>query len=308
VIVHLTTPGNSQTLTAFSEGPAADRGMDVRTMTYRKLVSLDLAECPRATWICSDVDILPPVTTFGIARRWRELRDRGDRLLNHPTRSMGRFELLRTLHEAGINDFDVQRFTDLRAPRRYPVFVRWINAHSGPVSRLLVDRLEFDRFRERALAEDFPRDALMVCEFCETREPNGLVREFGAYRIGDTILPEHLWYSTQWMVKQRTAWDIAALDLDKQALYREEWRYLEENPHSEALMRIFDLARIEYGRIDYSMKDGQIQVWEINTNPLMTIEWTQAPGRVSEALRDWFIPRFTAAMAALDVDQGVAAR
>jgi hypothetical protein len=32
-------------------------------------------------------------------------------------------------------------------------------------------------------------------------------------------------------------------------------------------MRTFELARIEFGRIDYSMKDGRIQVWEINTNP-----------------------------------------
>ena len=34
---------------------------------------------------------------------------------------------------------------------------------------------------------------------------------------------------------------------------------------------LFDLARIDYGRIDYSVVDGRIQVWEINTNPMILI-------------------------------------
>ena len=33
------------------------------------------------------------------------------------------------------------------------------------------------------------------------------------------------------------------------------------------LREIFDLAQIEYGRIDYGMLDGKVQCWEINTNP-----------------------------------------
>ena len=30
---------------------------------------------------------------------------------------------------------------------------------------------------------------------------------------------------------------------------------------------MFQIAGIDYGRIDYSMLDGEPQVWEINTNP-----------------------------------------
>jgi hypothetical protein len=46
--------------------------------------------------------------------------------------------------------------------------------------------------------------------------------------------------------------------------------YLQAHPHEAELRKIFDLANIEYGRIDYSLLNGKIQVWEINTNPNIT--------------------------------------
>jgi len=47
----------------------------------------------------------------------------------------------------------------------------------------------------------------------------------------------------------------------------EEMHYLQSNPHQAELRRIFDLANIRFGRIDYAVADRCIQVWEINTNP-----------------------------------------
>ncbi|HLX69399.1 MAG TPA: hypothetical protein VKV04_07215 [Verrucomicrobiae bacterium] len=55
-------------------------------------------------------------------------------------------------------------------------------------------------------------------------------------------------------------------DGDKVQRQRE---FLEKNPHASALREIFDLARIEYGRCDYSVVNGRLQVWEINTNPII---------------------------------------
>ena len=300
MIIHLTTPWNNQTMTEFIVGPAVRENVDIRSMTYAELVKIDPAGLPRATWIFSDGDLLDPRPASAAVRTWARLADRGDRLLNHPTRSMGRYELLRTLHDRGINDFDVYRMTDPRRPRRYPVFVRWINAHSGPVSALLPDEAAFDRYLDRCLAEGRPRDVLMAVKHGDTREPGGLVREYGAYRVGDTILPEHLWFSVDWMVKQRTAWNFGALDVDRQALYREERRYMDENPHAAELRKIFDIARLEYGRIDYGVRDGRIQVWEINSNPLVTTTWTQAPDRDSSVLRDWFMSRFASSLRAIE--------
>jgi hypothetical protein len=47
----------------------------------------------------------------------------------------------------------------------------------------------------------------------------------------------------------------------------EETQYLSENPHLEQLRRIFEIAKINFGRIDYGCVNGKVQVWEINTNP-----------------------------------------
>ncbi len=43
-------------------------------------------------------------------------------------------------------------------------------------------------------------------------------------------------------------------------------RYFKINPHEPELREIFRLAKIQYGRVDYSILNGTIQVWEINTN------------------------------------------
>jgi len=56
--------------------------------------------------------------------------------------------------------------------------------------------------------------------------------------------------------------------LDPQALEIER-DYVREFPHRDALKRIFAIAGIDFGRIDYSLQDGEIRVWEINTNPTL---------------------------------------
>ena len=50
-------------------------------------------------------------------------------------------------------------------------------------------------------------------------------------------------------------------------------RYMETNPHERALREIFQLARIDYGKIDYAILGDRLQIWEINTNPVvLTVE------------------------------------
>jgi hypothetical protein len=50
---------------------------------------------------------------------------------------------------------------------------------------------------------------------------------------------------------------------------RLEDEYVATNPHAAELARIFALARVDYGRVDYGLLENRIQVWEINTNPLL---------------------------------------
>ena len=47
---------------------------------------------------------------------------------------------------------------------------------------------------------------------------------------------------------------------------QEGLQYQRENPHAAWLARVFDLAGIEYGRVDYGVAGGVPQVWEINLN------------------------------------------
>jgi hypothetical protein len=38
-------------------------------------------------------------------------------------------------------------------------------------------------------------------------------------------------------------------------------------PYSETVWRAFEIASIAYGRADFGIADGRVQIYEINTNP-----------------------------------------
>ena len=82
------------------------------------------------------------------------------------------------------------------------------------------------------------------------------------------VIPRHLFFSKAWVVKDAQIVDAERIQLEQ--------RYLDENPHEAALRSIFELARIDYGRIDYALRGGEIEVWEINTHP--TLPWVVGPG------------------------------
>ena len=68
------------------------------------------------------------------------------------------------------------------------------------------------------------------------------------------------------------------------------------NPHRELLEHIFRDAGIDYGRIDYGLLDGRIQVWEINTNP-----WIASDSDVGlpqrQVVHDHFVSQLNTALA-----------
>jgi hypothetical protein len=80
---------------------------------------------------------------------------------------------------------------------------------------------------------------------------------------------------------------------------REEMDFVQSNPHERQIREIFALARIDYGRIDYSFKNGRIQVWEINTNPgLVSFLSAGVPERLP--LHEAFLDNFTRVMRKID--------
>ena len=214
-------------------------------------------------YVFSDIERLSRTETETALALLRHLEEHPDTalILNHPARSLRRFELLQTLHERGLNSFGVYRAEDGQRPRRWPVFVRDENEHGGHFSELLHSPEALDR-ELRHLGRKSLADKV-VAEFCDASDAAGIVRKYGAFRVGERIVARQIHFSRQWVVR--------VPDLREPATAREELEYVESNPHRDQLHEIFTAARIDYGRVDYSVADGKIQVWEINTNPMILI-------------------------------------
>ena len=248
---------------------------------------------PRGTYIFSDLERLTSAQSELMADVRDQLAAAGDgmRLLNHPTRSLRRFALLRELSEAGGNGFRAYRASEPLDGVRFPVFLRRADEHEGNVTGLLRDHREVDQAIVRALLSGVELDQVLIVEFCDTSQGSRRFRKYSAFRVGDRIIPRHLIFSEKWMLKLPDILDPAAI--------AEERGYLESNPHERELREIFDLAHIEYGRIDYGLLDDRLQVWEINTNPIVMLARDRYQRQHLPA-QEFFAERIRSAFQAID--------
>jgi len=232
----------------------------LRLLSYED--AFRLKALPVGTYIFTDLDRLNSEQTERAAILWEALRSSGHdlKILNHPVRSMRRFELLRQLRERGINDFDVCRLTD-RRPLRFPVFIRRETEHLGSLTPLLRSPDELERAIEALVASGANREDKLIVEYREVVDSRGLYHRYGAYIIGGRISAGNLLFNRDWVVKR------SGRELLHGEFRAAEEQYVATNPHEVILRPIFALARIDYGRMDYAMVDGRIQVFEINTNP-----------------------------------------
>jgi hypothetical protein len=218
------------------------------------------------------------------------------RILNHPRHALGRYELLRLLHDRGVNPFDIHRLDRPIAPR-FPVFVRDPDEHHGPVTPVVETAEELERELARLRREGMDVDTLVAIEYEETRRQDGLYCKHVTYVLGDEILHGNLVFSRHWVAKHSGA-DTPELVAEQEA----EWFSTE---HVPALREIADLAGVRYGRFDYTVVDGQLRIWELNTNPRLL----STPDTYTEevrALRRPMAERITAALDGLDGGEGAA--
>ncbi len=242
-------------------------------------------------YLFTDIERLDEAETDLARSLRRRLADHPDTalILNHPARSMRRFEVLTTLRERGINTFGIYHAADPPGSLRFPVFVRDENEHGTGFSDLLHSRRELDRHLESLKGG---LGGKVVVEFCDASDASGIVRKYGAFKVADRIVARQIHFSRRWVLREP--------DIRTPETTREELEYVETNPHARELSKIFDLARIDYGRVDYSVVGGKIQVWEINTNPMILIPRDREdPMRF--AAHDHFGRAFTEALESLMV-------
>ena len=261
MIYYFSTAEHTYTMTSFLESWADRLQMQIEVIPYTELIRRK--DLKRGVYIFSDIERLSKGQASVLSTIWKQLEAQvpAGLLLNHPARSMGRFELLKYAFEQGINDYDVHWVSDRPYKGKFPLFVREASEHSGNKTPLLYSQAELDAALDKLSKNRSFRRDLMISEFCDVSDDQGVYRKYAAFRVGDAIVPRHVFFSKKWMQK------MAGDRLSDTSIEEEQRNYQEENPHAGPLMEIFKAAGIEYGRIDYGLWNGRVQIWEINTNP-----------------------------------------
>ena len=264
MIYYLVTRAHPYTIEHFIAKFAPELRRLVKVLFYEELETL--RELRAGTYIFSDIERLGRREAENAAKVWNVLKGAPSafRVLNNPTTSMKRYELLKSIQKVrneAIYAYDVYRLTEGRAPTRFPVFVREENEHTGTRAEIRpsYSTQELEVEIERLISEGRWRDSLIVVELVDTSDDQKIFRKYSAFIAHGRLFPEHVLFSGEWLVKVPVV-----INRDTHA---EQERYLQLNPHESELREVCALARIEYGRIDYAIKDGKLCIWEINTNP-----------------------------------------
>lgn len=237
--------------------PIADR---LRLMFYPELVHRK--KLSLGTYVFCALDRLTASEKEITLRAWETLEAAGDgvRLLNHPHKTLLRYDLLRKLYESGVNGFNAYRASETWSPQCYPVFLRLENEHTGDIGGLLYNAKELYAALARAVLLGYRLRELLIVEYCHTANAQGFFRKYSTFIVGDRVLARFSNVGRNWMVKAEGQY------MDESTVL-EERRFILENQHEEALRQVFRLGRVDFGRADFSVIDGKVQVWEINLGP-----------------------------------------
>lgn len=217
----------------------------------------------RATYIFADHDRLSDEHLEVAARVADQLEAAGCKVLSHPGRALRRTQFLAALNKAGINDFRaINVNAGLPGDIRYPVFLRLADDHAGPKTGFLNNRAELDAAIASSPHKGDPH--LIAVEFCDTRDDGaGPFRKYAAMRIADRLIPRHCFASEGWMCKVSDTADPNWIEFE--AKYFDEF----DEKYASQVMKVFEIAGIEYGRLDFAVTNGRVRAWEINSNPML---------------------------------------
>ncbi|WP_375211279.1 hypothetical protein [Hyphococcus sp.] len=234
-----------------------------------------------AVVIC-DIERMTPdyeSRVIGIVRKWRD-HPAPPAILNEPPRPLRRYELLKKLHKLGVNRKDICRLDDPDAVEKvgFPCFIRDEAGHhlTPDHPRLLHSRDELQTEIDRLEEAGVPRFGKIVVEFEDTRDDTGMYCKLAYYKAADALIPAHSFWNPEWFVK----YPKPGLVAERPDLVEREREFVMTSPHETEIARIFDVAGIDYGRIDYGLRrDGGLHIFEINTNPNHSHPGSIAPER-----------------------------
>ncbi|MFN3230859.1 MAG: hypothetical protein ACE363_01725 [Alphaproteobacteria bacterium] len=215
------------------------------------------------TYILTDFDRLGPWELELATHLYKHLKTSGARVLNNPGMFRARYAFLQHLHREGLNSFRAWNPVLGEFPDRFPVFLRTQAAHRGTKTGLLDNASLAQEALDEAVSDGHPLSDLMFVEYRAAPEENGTFLKLSAYRLGDRIVPAIVTMSMSWLAKLG---DRAA---GSQQQYEEDYERIQSYPYTDAIMAIFEAAKLDYGRIDFGIVDGRIETYEINTNPWM---------------------------------------
>ena len=131
---------------------------------------------------------------------------------------------------------------------------------------------------------------MVISEFVDTCDSAGVHRRYQAFVIGDNVIARRLQIGSDWTLRAPLSHDDQTREIER--------RYVFENPHARELLRFARVIGLEYGRVDYGLHHGRVQVWRIRTaSPL------SQPAHERDATRqdldECFARRFNAALTAM---------
>ena len=293
MLIFVTHRDHEYTLTALS-GPGYSGMPTHRIMSYDALFAEQ--DAPAATYIFCDHERLSDLDLVTAAEAADALAAAGMPVLNHPARVKIRYALLRALHDAGINDFDCYRADGQPRPARFPVFVRAEAMHDAPETGLLENQQALDAALQNLVAKGRPLRGLLVIEFAGEAVKPGLFRRWGVFGIGGTISLTQCVSQDSWNVKHGT------MGLASEDLYRDDDDAVRSNRYADVVGHAFQIAGIDYGRADFGLLNGLVQIFEINTNPYFA-KPEPHPSAVRTATDAFAVERLMAMFAAIPQSQ-----
>ncbi|WP_424983229.1 hypothetical protein [Maritalea sp. S77] len=250
--------GNVHGFSVFPDAPA------YKHKTYSWLFKT--RRLPSATYIFTFIDRLHPRERRLAAKIYHHINAAGDgfKALNDPALAKNRYRLLRTLHDEGINQFNAYLASEMPKPKRFPVFVRNLSVSLPPLTELLENQDALDRALIDLEQQSEPLDDLVVIEFCAEPFHGEFYAKLASYRIDQTISFNMMLFDEKWYVKYRQ------VDHMPPGANAFEAKLMQENAFQDEVRRVFDLANIEYGRVDFALVGGRPQFYEINFHPHFT--------------------------------------